>query len=217
MTTAELPLPLNIEQITPQWLGAVLSRPDRAVVVREVAGTGVVWGTATKVLVDVRYASGGDDLPTRLCIKGGFVPELLATLAFGYQAEVRFYLDVAPLLGDGLARCHYAEIDGESGQGVIILDDLASQGATFCDARRPLSVDHAAAALELLARWHARTDLDVAWLHAPPHYRPMARALVAAQPDGAIEDLQGPVAKVLTSRDWIRDALRGALPDDDID
>jgi hypothetical protein len=202
-------LPLQVEQITPEWLGTALSAPGREVVVRDASTTGVVSGTATKVLLDVVYASGGDELPSRLCVKGGFVPEMLAFMAPGYQAEARFYRDVAPLLGEGLAACHFAGVDDDSGQGIVILDDLATQGAAFCDAREPLSVDLAGAALALLARWHARTDLDLDWLDPPPHYRPMAYALAAEQWDELSGDMQGLVAEVLTSRKLPPRGVRG--------
>jgi aminoglycoside phosphotransferase (APT) family kinase protein len=204
-------LPLKVEQITPEWLGAALSAPRREVRVRAVSMTGVVWGTATKVMLDVAYASGGDALPSRLCVKGGFVPEMLAFMAPGYQAEARFYRDVAPLLGEGLSRCHFAGIDEDSGQGIVILDDLATQGAVFCDARQPLSVDQAGAALELLARWHARTDLEVDWLDAPPHYRPMAYALAAEQRDDRTDEIEG----LVTSRERLLAGFQAMWADED--
>ncbi|WAJ46501.1 phosphotransferase [Mycobacterium sp. Aquia_216] len=208
-------LPLQVEQITPEWLGASMSTPGREVRVRAASTTGVVWGTATKVMLDVVYASGGDELPSRLCVKGGFVPEMLAFMAPGYQAEARFYRDVAPLLGEGLSACHFAGVDDDSGQGIVILDDLATQGAAFCDARQPLSVDQVGAALELLARWHARTDLDVDWLDAPPHYRPMAYALAAEQRDGRTDNLHGAVGRVLTSRERLLAGFQAMWADED--
>lgn len=208
-------LPLKVEQITPEWLGAALSTPRREVRVRAASVTGVVWGTATKVILDVVYASGGDELPSRLCVKGGFVPEMLEFMAPGYQAEARFYRDVAPLLGEGLSRCHFAGIDDDSGQGIVILDDLATQGAAFCDARQPLSVDQAGAALELLARWHARTDLEVDWLDAPPHYRPMAYALVAERCDEHTNEMEGPVGRVLMSRERLLAGFQAMWADED--
>ena len=113
-------LPLTVEDVTAGWLSDALgSVVDRADV------TGVAWGTATKVLLDVTYAGGGDRYPGRLCVKGGFVPELRAIMAPGYQAEARFYRDVAPGLGDGLATCFFAAVDESTGQGVVILEDLA--------------------------------------------------------------------------------------------
>jgi hypothetical protein len=208
-------LPLKIEQITPDWLGPALSTAERNVAVRDISIRKVVPGTATKVLVDVEYASGGDDLPSSLCIKGGFVPEMLAFMAPGYQGEARFYRDVAPLLGEGLAACYFAGVDDDSGQGIVILEDLATQGAAFCDAREPLSVDRAGAALELLARWHARTDLDADWLDVPPHYRPMAYALAAEQWDGHTADLRGPVSEVLTSRERLLAGFESMWADED--
>ncbi len=208
-------LPLQVEQITPEWLGKILSIPGREVRVQAARTTGVVWGTATKVMLDVVYASGGDELPSRLCVKGGFVPEMLAFMAPGYQAEARFYRDVAPLLGEGLSTCYFAEIDDDTGQGIVILDDLAAQGAAFCDARQTLSVDQVGAALELLARWHDRTDLEMDWLDAPAHYRPMAYALAAEQCDERTNDLEGPVGRALTSRERLLAGFQAMWADED--
>jgi hypothetical protein len=208
-------LPLRVEQITPEWLGTALSIPGREVRVRDVSTAGVIWGTATKVMLDVVYASGGDQLPSRLCVKGGFVPEMLAFMAPGYQAEARFYRDVAPLLAEGLGTCYFAGIDEHSGQGIVILDDLVALGAAFCDARQPLSVDQVGSALELLARWHARTDLDVDWLNTAPHYRPMAYALAAEQCEGRADNVPDPVARVLTSRERLLAGFRAMWADED--
>lgn len=209
-------LPLRVEEITPEWLSAALSVPGREVAIRDASTTNVVWGTATKVLLEVDYASGGEGLPSRLCVKGGFVPELLPFMAPGYQAEARFYRDVAPILGKDLPACHFTGVDDDSGQGIVILDDLASQGATFCDARQTLAVDQVGAALELLAGWHAHTGIDADWLDGSPHYRPMAYALAAEQWDGDLGALAtGPVGEVLTGRDRLLAAFEAIWADED--
>ncbi|HUR73735.1 MAG TPA: hypothetical protein VMZ00_05625, partial [Sporichthya sp.] len=95
-----MPLPMTVEEVDP-WLRDVLG-------VEKVEQTGIVWGTATKVLVEVTYPGGRTE---RLCVKGGFVPELRAIMAMGYRAEALFYRDIAPRLGAGIPHCHYAAAD----------------------------------------------------------------------------------------------------------
>jgi aminoglycoside phosphotransferase (APT) family kinase protein len=138
-----------------------------------------------------------------VCVKGGFVAELRAIMAAGYQAEARFYRDVAPQLGHGLATCYFAGIDADRDQGVVILDDLVAAGARFCDAREPLSIDQAAAGLEVLARWHSRSDIREPWLDEPPVIRPALRGLLTRQTlaAAAASATSRPVIDVLADHD----------------
>ena len=211
MTTSPR-LPLTTDGVTADWLSEALGAG-----VERAETTAIVWGTATKVLLDVTYAAGEDRYPARLCVKGGFVAELLAIMGPGYQAEARFYRDVAPRLGTGVAGCYFAAVDDATGQGVVILDDLAAAGARFCDARRPLTPDQVAAGLDLLAAWHARKDLDEHWLAGPPHFRPMVRGLLYPEHwDAHIgQTTSGPVLDVLTDRARISRAFEALWASED--
>jgi hypothetical protein len=205
-------LPLSVDEVTAGWLSDALGvAVDRAEI------TGVVWGTATKVLLELTYKSGGDGHPTRLCVKGGFVPELRAIMAPGYQAEARFYRDVAPELGDGLAVCFFAAVDQDTGQGVVVLEDLAAAGARFCDARQPLTVDQTAAGLELLAGWHSRRDITAPWLDAPPHFRPMVAGLLTSEHWDACREqvADGPARDVLVDREAVLGAFQALWASED--
>jgi len=126
------------EDITAAWLSRALDQE-----VQEVAITEVVWGTATKV----RISADG----LALCVKGGF-DERLADWGLGpaYELEARFFAELAPSFGQGVPRCWFA------GSGVVVLEDLVARGCSFGDPTEPWSADRVAAALELLARWHAR-------------------------------------------------------------
>ena len=205
-------LPLTVDEVTPRWLSDALGADvDRAEV------KGVIWGTATKVLLDVAYTAGGDRYPRRLCVKGGFVPELRAIMAPGYQAEARFYRDVAPELGDGLAECFFAAVDEDTGQAVVVLEDLAAAGAKFCDARQPLTVDQTAAGLELLAGWHSRTDITAPWLNGAPHVRPMVAGLLTPENWDACREqvVSGPARDVLTDREAVLGAFEALWASED--
>ncbi len=185
-------LPLSVDEVDP-WLRSVLDVVD-------VKQTGIVWGTATKVLVDVTRADGSQD---RLCVKGGFVPELRAIMASGYRAEALFYRDIAPSLDAGVPRCHHADVD--DGQGIVVMDDLTATGGRTNDPRTPMTVDQVADGLVAMAAWHARADLAPDWLPAAPFYRPIVDSLFApAHWDAYIgQTTAGPVLEVFTDRERI--------------
>lgn len=198
--SSQPPLPLSVDQVTAAWLTLALRAGGAEEVdVERVELANIVWGTATKVILKMTYGAGGDELPDRLCIKGGFVPELRALMAPGYQAEAMFYRDLAPSL-DGVAHCYFAGVDEE--QGIVVLDDLEAAGAVFVDARRPLTVDQVAAGLETQARWHSMSELNLPWLLPIPYFRPMVGGLLGPEHwDAHIgQTTAGPVLEVLADR-----------------
>jgi len=70
-----------------------------------------------------------------------------------YEREVRFYHQLAGVVGITTPRCLYAEIDAGSGMFALVLDDLAPARQT--DQLSGLSPDDASTALGQLARLHA--------------------------------------------------------------
>jgi hypothetical protein len=172
-------LPLTVAQVSADWLTGALGVRYPGVRVERLATDRIIWGTATKVFVRAGYAPHDRPLPPpRLCVKGGFREELRSIMARGYQTEALFYRDVAPRLSDGLPPCHYADVDPEHGQGIVVLDDLAEAGGRFVDARVPLTTDVVAAGLEVMAGWHARTDITEPWLDGPPNIRDLVTMVV---------------------------------------
>ena len=125
-------LPTDLTGLSPQWLTAALAERSPGTVVRDVAVESVIWGTATKVFLEVDYSQRPQDgPPDSLCVKGGFQDELRAIVGAGYQIEANFYRDIAPALESGLPRCWYAGASPEQNQGLVITDDLRSDGAAF--------------------------------------------------------------------------------------
>jgi hypothetical protein len=190
-------LPLTVDEVLP-WVEKTLG-------VVKVEQTGVVWGTATKVLVKVTRADGSTE---RLCVKGGFRPELLAIMSAGYRAEALFYRDVAPHLGSGVPRCHHAVAEGE--QGIVVLDDIIAAGARVNDPRIPMTVSQVAAGLVAMAAWHVRTDLNLDWMPASPYYRPIVDSLfLPAHWEAYIgQTTAGPVLEVFADRERIAGAYQ---------
>jgi len=153
-----VPLPLTPEEITTGWLRDALADAHPDVEVTEATVDHVIWGTATKVFVHVRYAAdpGPAGPPERLCIKGGFDPALRPVVASGYHAEARFFADIAPGIPGALPRSWFAATDPEHDQAIVILGDLRDQ-AIFGRPTEALPPDLVAAGLELQATWHGQT------------------------------------------------------------
>lgn len=190
-------LPLSVDEVD-GWLRDVLG-------VEKVEQTGIVWGTATKVLVEVTHPDGS---PARLCVKGGFRPELLAIMSAGYQAEALFYRDVAPELEAGVPRCHHAAVEGQ--QGIVILDDIVAAGARINDPRVPMTVSQVADGLTAMAAWHRRADLQLDWMPASPYYRPIVDSLFAPEHWDAYigQTTTGPVLEVFADREQIAEVYQ---------
>ncbi|MGB8403199.1 MAG: phosphotransferase [Mycobacterium sp.] len=163
-------LPRRPEDVTAQWLGIALRHRFPDLTVERVDVVEVIPGTATKIRLRASYSGPGPHPPESLCIKGGFdrrwyrlaagsVVKRLRLMDVGraYQLEADFYKHVAPTMDAVLPNCWFAEANPASGQGIVILDDLAEVGVSFGDPTKAWSVDRVAAALEVQAAWHAAT------------------------------------------------------------
>jgi hypothetical protein len=199
-------LPLDVDQIDADWLTSALAVRYPGARVRTVRVDRIIWGTATKVFVELDYAAHDGPLPpSRLCVKGGFREELRPIMARGYQTEALFYRDVAPRLSDGLPACHYAGVDPDHGQGIVVLDDLAGADGRFADSRYPLTPDVVARGLEAMAGWHARTDITDPWLAAPPNVRDLVTMITGPESwDAGLRQEQSAVVReLLADRDRV--------------
>ena len=152
------PLPMCQDDITPQWLTRVLGHAVKGL-------TPVLFrqSTSTVYIVEVTYGAADCPLPRRLCVKGGFDPRMLQiapAMISTYRREAEFYHHIKPLVEDGmrLPRTYYCGTNPAeaSGQGVVIMDDLAAQGFAFGDALAAWPVDRVRAGLGQL-----RFDLDL--------------------------------------------------------
>jgi hypothetical protein len=167
----DVELPVSVDGLTLEWMRTVLDCDLASIEVDE-----VIWGTATKVLVK---AILGDGSELRVCIKGGFQPELMAQMGGSYQVEARFYGELGARLESGIPRCHFAGIDAVSGQGIVVLDDLRDARTTFGDPRHPLTPDLVATALEGQASWHSTTRETPDWLPRTPLWQGVIEAVLS--------------------------------------
>jgi len=157
---SHFPMPLAIEEITPEWLTAALRTRAPKARVESVEVVDVIRSTTTKI----RLRLGLDDasrragLPEVMILKGGFEPHSRnVEMTNMHEKEVRGYRDVFPAMPLPTPACYFADYDRERRQGIIIMEDLVARGVTFCHASRPQSPDQVARRLTALARFHARS------------------------------------------------------------
>jgi hypothetical protein len=153
-----MPLPLNLDGLTPQWIGEALSHRYPGVEVVAASVDGIIVGTASKARLTLEYRGSSQGLPPTMYAKGGFHgPEQMQLGGAGYAREVMFYRHYAPLLdGQELPKSYLGATSAESGQSIVFLEDLTQRQVTFGKATRPVTRDTAAATLEWLARLHGR-------------------------------------------------------------
>jgi len=110
---------VNVDGITASWLSEVLGRDVGELTVERV-GTGQI-GTCYRL----RYDGG-----TVLAKLPPPDPAERDMMAGAYRGEVRFYQQVASTVAVRTPRCHHAEIADDSGDFVLLLEDLspAEQG-----------------------------------------------------------------------------------------
>lgn len=153
--------PSNSSEVTAEWLtehlrasgvlasdvSVVDAKPDPVA-----AGIGFMGEVAP---IDITY-DGETDAPARMVAK---IPTSDATIrgmlapAKVFEREARFYLDVAPRLGDLVPDCYFVGCDVDNDDYFLLLEDL---GANRCgDQAAGCDLDDATAALTALARFHA--------------------------------------------------------------
>jgi len=160
-------IPVEVDDITPEWLSGALGRSVRGVDVLEQHS-----GTTGRARVAVTYgADEADGAPTLFVKLAPFDPgqrRFVEESGLGI-AETRFYLEVAAEVPVRVPRCHHAAYD-DDGRYVMVLEDLTASGCRF---PRPRDEDIGVTAgriVEELARLHAhfwcdpRLDGELAWV-----------------------------------------------------
>jgi hypothetical protein len=157
--TSPPPIPVGPGELTPGWLTQVLRRAGAieaggvAEVSVEPAGRGQV---ADCFRCRLHFDRAEPQAPASVIIK---LPARDPTSRESgvahalYEREVRFYRQLAGVVGITTPRCLYAEIDAGSGMFALVLDDLAP--AREADQLSGLSPDDASTALGQLAGLHA--------------------------------------------------------------
>lgn len=153
---ADVILPVEIEQITGDWLTSALRAHAPEVSVRGFEIVDVIRSTCTKIRIGLELANNRADapIPSSVILKGGFEPHS-RTMGYMHEKEVRAYAELLPALGLRRPECYFAAYDAQAGQGIVILEDLVQRGVEFCSPLKPQNFEQVARRLEDLARFHA--------------------------------------------------------------
>jgi hypothetical protein len=156
--TNSLPLPLEIEGITREWLEAALSDYAPGVRVRGFAMVDLIRTTCTKIRLKLDLENNREDapIPETAILKGGFEPHSRA-MAFMHEREAKSYATLLPPLGLRTPMPYFARWDEAAQQGIVIMEDLVARGVEFCSPLRPQGFEQVARRLKDLALLHGRT------------------------------------------------------------
>jgi hypothetical protein len=151
-------LPLRIEDLSARWLTDVLSIEFPGTEVSAISVLDVLWGTATKVRLSLRYSNPEQSrqMPSSVVVKAAFNPANRELLEFAFACEVRFYRDFLPRLTIETPRCLFAADDSANRQHLLILEDLNLRNVQFCRVQTPLSYEDTQKFLDTLAIIHSK-------------------------------------------------------------
>lgn len=149
-------LPLTLPEISCEWLSEALSGSCPGVEVTAFECDGEMHTTSSKARLRLSYNEAGRraGLPASMYIKGGFNRRVLKRIWSALAIEVRFFIEAAPEMDVNIPRCHFARIDEESRQAIVLLEDLSARSVSFGVLTDPISPDRVAAMLELMAKYH---------------------------------------------------------------
>ena len=185
---AAIAVPISLEAaLDPVWLSAALGQQIARTETVEVIRT-----VATKARFLAHPADGGPALA--LCLKGLLDGD--DTIRLGGPTMVKeadFYGQIAAHVAVQVPHCVTSVIDREGRQALVIMRDLMADGATFCSALDPFTVDEAAASIAQIAALHCGRGLLVGrpWLtHSVGEFAARPH-LSAAQIQALLDDPRG--------------------------
>lgn len=163
MSPTARPIPTEVAELTPEWLGSVLGNTVDAVQVLDSHS-----GTTGRARLALRGAGVPASVFVKLAPFDAAQRSFVAATRMGV-CEARLYRDLAAELPVRMPRVWYAEVDDE-GRYVMVLEDLAASGCTFPSPGDPRVGKWAGQIVEQLALLHARfhesprQGTDLAWV-----------------------------------------------------
>jgi len=152
--------PTRAEEISPELLETLIGTLHPGCSVRNVTvkkvwewGQGEAVSTSGRIDLTLHYGASSGDLPSELVLKIAR-PELPAFPL--YRNEVAIYSHVRPWTFMQAPRCLGAWFDDSTGSFGLLLEDLTSDGATFCSAVASPPVEVLERGVRELARLHGR-------------------------------------------------------------
>ncbi len=169
MTVAELSLPQEWEEITPDWMTAALARDHPGAGVDTLTVALRDDGTNRRARLALTYSAGSG--PATVFAKA-VDPEHadLVALTSGLYHEPRLFTSGIELPLDHPA-VYTALIDEGNRNFVMIMEDVVARGADPRDSTRPMTIAQAASGIRGLARMHSqywgerlRTNPALGWV-----------------------------------------------------
>jgi aminoglycoside phosphotransferase (APT) family kinase protein len=152
--------------LSPEWITQVLQAQWPGARVSEVTVLWELTTLATKLRLGLEYDDQPAGAPPSIFMKA-FLDDAVVRAWIG-EPEARFFAELAPGLDLRMPRAVYAGIDDATRHGIVVLEDLETQGVTFLGALSPYSPEQADATLGELAKLHAQSwdapELGDEWL-----------------------------------------------------
>ena len=145
----EPPIPAGIDDIDDDWLSAAMGSPVRAASITDI-------GTGVGMIGAIYRATLEGDGPDTVVLK---LPGLDETARFTAQIlrlnirEVGFYRELAAESPIRVPHCHFAAVDPETHEFVLVLEDVGSYRAV--NQVEGMGAADAEQAVDELAAWHA--------------------------------------------------------------
>ena len=151
-------IPKTIDDVTAEWLSLVLDQPVSAFTANQIGqGVGLLGDIFCVSLSSPTPASSQSERRrSSVVIKlpSSFEENRQQAVALGmFDAEIRFYRDLAPAAKVGLPEIYHAEIAENGSDFVIVMEDLSH--LTMVDQHKGMSAEQALAAVKVLAQIHA--------------------------------------------------------------
>ena len=183
-----MPIPRHPDDVTAEWLSAVLNSGDTAVELSavdvEAIGTGQTGATYR---VSVRYAGSAGGLPDTFVIKLPAQDDTVRDrVTIGYRSECAFYTAVDGRVQVPTPQCFYCEISDDALDYALLLADQAP--AVQGDQIAGCGERDARLAVTALAGLHGPSWCDAVWLDFP--------GIAFARPDEASAKGMGEVARM---------------------
>lgn len=151
-------LPLSYSEITNEWLSAALCKNHPGVTVTDHQLGPEDNGSSNRRRISITYSQAVDELPKNLFCKSShdLANRIVLGVSGGAECEKAFYTDYRPHLNIEGPRCWYAEVDSNSFNSLIMLEDLTGHIKEFCDHRTNIDLEKAKSQVSLLATVHGR-------------------------------------------------------------
>jgi Ecdysteroid kinase-like family len=161
-------VPRSADEITPDWLTAVLCARTPGARVTDVTPARGSVGTTTRTALELSYNDAGTaaGLPTHVFAKctTALAQRLMLGLGGLIDGEPAFYNHVRPCLQIEAPIGHYAATDARTWRSIVLIEDVvATRGASFWQPSSAIGRDRIEGLLTEVARWHGAL-WDSPWL-----------------------------------------------------